>query len=252
MDAIVRLRVTVTELGALSRTVVVKRIACVILAAGLCAIGIQARANTSVYTYAVEDPSYGDIGSYTNTIERSGDRTHVETTLHVAIRLLGFVPVFTLDARRSEDWRMGRLISFNGATTTNGKTVYVSGQARDDTFVITSPAGVTVAPASVYPSNAWSPGILKAKLIMSTKTGEVENVHITAGTKTTFTLSGRTLAVRRYMINGRKPGILWFDSRGVAIAFQVWERGRPIKFVLVSRPTPSGADASCRLCLINQ
>ncbi|MDE2229622.1 MAG: hypothetical protein KGL11_11355 [Alphaproteobacteria bacterium] len=212
-------------------------VAAVIFAATLCTFGGRARADTWIYKYAVEHPTFGHIGSYTNIVERTGDRTHVESQLHVAVRLLGFV-IYRQDATRSEDWLKGRLVSFHGVTTTDGKSLDVSGEARGNTFVITSPAGVTVAPADVRPSNPWSATVLKANVMMSTKTGEVENVRITGGTEIAVTFDGRTRLLHQYLIDGRKRGLVWLDDRGAPIAFQVWERGTPIDLVLVSPPMP--------------
>ncbi|MGH6983275.1 MAG: DUF6134 family protein [Stellaceae bacterium] len=211
--------------------------AVLIFASALCAFVAPACAETQTYQYEVEHPTFGHIGTYTNIIEQSGDRTYVVSVLHVAVRLLG-IPVYRQDATRSEDWRNGRLVAFHGVTTTNGTSVDVAGEAHGNTFVITTPDGTTLAPADVRTSNPWSPTFLGAHVVMSTKSGRIEDVRISGGGETPVTFDGKTQTLRQYLINGEKPGIVWLDNRNVPIAFKVWEDGTPIQLVLISPAVP--------------
>lgn len=211
--------------------------AAVILGIALCAFVGPAHAVTQVYIYAVEHPTFGRIGTYTNIITQSNDHAHVVSLLHIAIRVLGFV-VYRQDATRTEEWRGDRFVSFQGVTTTNGTSYDVSGRARGDVFVITTPDGETVAPADVRPSDPWSPVVLHTHVMMSTKTGKIETVRILGGNEVAATFDGQTRLVRRYVIDGHKRGIVWLDDHDVPIAFQIWEQSTPIKLVLVSPAVP--------------
>ncbi|HYL48149.1 MAG TPA: DUF6134 family protein [Stellaceae bacterium] len=208
-----------------------------VLAFALCAFAQPARADTQIYQYEVEHPTFGNIGTYTNVVDQSGGRTHVESVLHVAVRLLGIV-VYRQDATRSEEWRNGRLIAFHGDTTTNGTSVEISGEARGNAFVITTPDGTTVAPADVRTSNPWSSRFLNAHVMMSTKSGRTETVRISGGNETAVTFDGTTRLLRQYLIDGQKRGVVWLDDHGVPIAFKVWEDGTPIELVLISPAIP--------------
>ena len=208
-----------------------------VIASALCAFVTPACAETQSYQYEVEHPTFGHIGTYTNIIDQSADRTHVESILHVAVRLLGIV-VYRQDATRSEDWRNGRLVAFHGVTTTNGTTVDVAGEARGNAFVITTPDGTTLAPAGVRTSNPWSLNFLDAHVMMSTKSGRIEDVRISGGNETPVTFDGKTQLLHQYLIDGQKRGIVWLDDRNVPIAFKVWEDGTPIQLVLISPAVP--------------
>lgn len=208
-----------------------------IFASALCAFVTPACAETQTYQYEVEHPTFGHIGTYTNIIEQSGDRTHVESVLHVAVRLLG-ITVYRQDATRSEDWHNGRLVAFHGITTTNGTSVDVAGEAHGNTFVITTPDGTTRAPADVRTSNPWSPNFLGAHVVMSTKSGRIEDVRISGSGETPVTFDGKTQTLHQYLIDGEKRGVVWLDDRNVPIAFKVWEGGTPIQFVLTSPAVP--------------
>src|SRR5579871_6202940 len=74
-----------------------------------------------VLSYRVKHAIYGDIGTYRNTIEQSGDTTTVLTEVHFKATLLGIV-VHREDAERQERWRGGRLVFFHGVTTKNGRS----------------------------------------------------------------------------------------------------------------------------------
>jgi Domain of unknown function (DUF6134) len=227
----------IRSLQTMARMPSVPTVAVIVFVVALCAFAEPARADTQSYTYAVEHPTFGRIGTYTNIVERSGDRTHVISSLHVAVRMLGFV-VYRQDAQRSEDWRRGRLVAFRSVTTTNGDSLEIAGEARGNAFVIITPTGTTLAPADVRPSNPWSPSVLEAHVMMSTKTGNIEDVRISGGDETAVTFDGKTRLLRRYVIDGRKRGVVWLDDRSVPIAFRVWEQDTPIELVLVSPPVP--------------
>lgn len=221
----------------MARTHSLPATAVLIFTSALCALVTPACAETQTYQYEVEHPTFGHIGTYTNIIEQSGDHTHVESVLHVAVRLLG-ITVYRQDARRSEDWRKGRLVAFHGVTTTNGTSVNVVGEAHGNSFVITTPDGTTQAPADVRTSNPWSPAFLGAHVVMSTKSGRIEDVRISGGGETPVTFDGKTQTLHQYLIDGEKRGVVWLDDRNVPIAFKVWENGTPIQLVLISPAVP--------------
>jgi uncharacterized protein DUF6134 len=201
------------------------------------ALALPVHADPTVYQYRVEHPTFGDIGTYTNSIEQTGDHTHVETSLHVLVRLLGMV-VYRQDATRSEDWREGRLTAFHGVTSTNGDPIEVTGTAVGDRFVITSPAGVAQVAAEVHPSNPWSAHVLRSNLMMSTKTGKVYDVRVSGGEEMPITLDGAVYRLRQYVIDGLHRDMVWLDDRGVPVAFRTDENGKPVDFVL-ENPSPA-------------
>src|SRR5260370_11812313 len=138
-----------------------------------------ARAARVVYAYRVRHPTYGDIGTYTNVVDRAGDDPNGRTELEVAVNAIGIV-MYRQEARRTEHWRNDRLVSFESVTVTNGDKLEVHGEARDGGFAITTPSGTVVAPSNVHPSNPWSAMVLNTDYMMSTKTGRLIHVRATA------------------------------------------------------------------------
>jgi hypothetical protein len=203
---------------------------CTALAA-IAASGPAAAAN-QVYAYRVTHARYGDIGTYTNVVERTGDAVRVDSELHLAVRILGIV-VFREEARRSEYWRNDRLVSFDGVTVTNGDKLELRGEARDGGFAVITPSGTVMAPAGIHPSNPWSAMVLNADVMMSTKSGRVTKVRVTGGEEEPVAFNGNTLRVHQYEIFSDKHQTVWFDDRGVAVGFRTEANGDPVDFVLV-------------------
>lgn len=205
--------------------------AAVLLAAGFAA---PAHAAPVRYEYRVVHPTYGDIGTYTNIVDREGDHTEVTSKLHIAVRLLG-ITVYRQDAERTELWHGKTLERFDGVTVTDGERLPVHGQAKNGGFVITTPSGTVTAPASVHPSNPWSPMVLDTGYMMSTRTGQVLPVHVRGGEVEPVALSGVTLKLHQYEVVSDKHQFVWLDDRGTPVAFRTNEHGKPVDFVLMGR-----------------
>ncbi len=54
------------------------------------------------FHYRAQHPVFGDIGTYSNTIESAGDTTTIRTTVHLKVTALGVV-LHREDAERTED-----------------------------------------------------------------------------------------------------------------------------------------------------
>jgi len=209
--------------------------------AALAPVGAQAA--TQILTYNVEHPTYGNIGTYTNTVSQNGNTAEVRTDLHVSVKMIG-IPLFHQDATRDEQWQNQRLVSFRSTTDDNGTNINVTGKADGGSFLINSSAiGTTTAPAQVHPSNPWAPFVLKTDMMMSSKTGKVSPVVVKDTGEVTATFDGRTMRVHQWFIDDDKHQVVWIDDRGVVVAFQTQEEGKPINFVLknetVSADTPT-------------
>lgn len=193
-----------------------------------------ALANPESYEYRVLHPTYGDIGTYTNIVDRRGDDTEVRTELRVRVTILGIV-VYRQEARRIERWHGEKLLSFDGVTLTNGEPVEVHGQVRDGGFAITTPTGTVMAPGHVHPSNPWSAMVLNSDVMMSTRNGRLLPAHVSGGEVRPVSLGGATLQLHQYEIVTYKRQFAWFNDDGVPIAFRIDENGTLIDFLLAHR-----------------
>jgi hypothetical protein len=185
-----------------------------------------------VLRYRVKHAIYGDIGTYSNTIEQTGDITTVLTEAHFKVSLLGIV-VHREDAQRQERWRGDRLVSFHGVTTKNGQRLEVRGEAHGDSFVIASPRGTFTAPADIHPANPWSANFLGSDTMMRVDTGAVEPVRISGGAETSVTINGVRLRTRQYEIDGKTRYKIWLsEAEQVPVMFSVDDDSGEVTFTL--------------------
>jgi hypothetical protein len=207
-------------------------VSCVFAASLAGASAASAQGPTEVLTYNVEHPSYGNIGTYTNTVSQDGNVADVRTELHIAVKVIG-IQLFHQDATREERWDNEHLVGFKSNTDDNGTQIGVTGKADDDAFHINSTVNGTVtAPPQVHPSNPWAPFVLNTDVMMSTKTGKISPVVVKDTGEVTMTFDGKQMRVHQWFVDDDKHQVVWIDDRGVVVAFQTQEQGSPINFVL--------------------
>ena len=170
------------------------------------------------FIYKVSHSTFGDIGTYSNTVEPSRDGTTVLTRAHFEVSMLG-VPLHREDAERTERWQGNRLVSFQGVTDKGNGPVEVKGEARGNGFVITSPQGTITAPASVHPANPWSNNFLSSNTMMRPDSGKIEQVRVGSGQETTVKIDGATVPAVKFEIDGSTKYTVWLDDRGVPVKF---------------------------------
>ena len=188
------------------------------LTAGLTA-GTAVAETPAQFIYRVSHSTFGDIGTYSNTVEPSRDGTTVQTRAHFEVSMLG-VRMYREDAQRTERWQGNRLVSFHGVTNKGDGPVEVKGEARGNGFVITSSSqGTITAPASVHPANPWSNNFLTSSTMMRPDDGKLEQVRVGGGKETTVKLDGATIPTVEYQVDGSTKYTVWLDGRGVPVKF---------------------------------
>jgi hypothetical protein len=170
------------------------------------------------FIYKVSHSTFGDIGTYSNTVEPSRDGITVQTQAHFEVSMLG-VRMYREDAARTERWQGNRLVSFHGVTDKGNGPVEVKGEARANGFVITSSQGTITAPASVHPANPWSNNFLTSNTMMRPDSGKIEQVRVGTGQETTVKIDGATIPVVKFEIDGSTKYTVWLDGRGVPVKF---------------------------------
>lgn len=181
--------------------------------------------------YQVQHSTFGNIGTYTNIVQRVGDMTTVRTTAHLLVKILG-VGLHREDAERTERWQGGRLISFLGNTKKNDNTIEVKGEAKGDQFVIVSPLGTFAAPAGVQPANPWSTQCLNSTTMMRVDNGKLEKVRVISGPDTAVTINGASVPARQYEIDGTTRYKIWFDHHNIPVMFSVDDDSGEVTFTL--------------------
>lgn len=208
-------------------------VAGVSLLAGLTAAWPAAAEAAAQFTYNVSHSRFGDIGTYSNTVEPTRDGITVLTRAHFEVKMLG-VRMYREDAERTERWQGNRLVAFRGVTDKGQGPAEVKGEARGNNFVITSPEGTITAPSSVHPANPWSANFLHSSTMMRPDSGKLEQVRVGAGQETTVDIDGESVKAVKYEVDGTTKYTVWLDGRGVPVKFLVDDDTGRVTFTLAA------------------
>ena len=170
--------------------------------------------------YRVEHSKYGDVGTYTNIVEKNADTTTVNTQGRIKVSVLG-IPAYRQSFDRVERWKGSRLVNFHSVTTENSKRTEVNGEAIGDQFTLVTPAGTVAAPANVRPANPWSDAVLSADTILTPDEGRVEKVSVSGGETAPIMINGHTVDTRHYRIQrleGKRYEV-WLNGEGIPVRF---------------------------------
>jgi hypothetical protein len=184
--------------------------------------------------YSVHHSRYGNIGTYSNSVEKSGDMTTVTTDAHIQVSILGIV-LYRQDAQRQERWNGNRLVSFHGVTTVNGKPLEMTGAAQGDQFVMMGPEGDIIAPASVKLANPWSSQVLSGNTLLTPDRGRMEDVKVKAGEEGMVAINGKQTRAKRYEIDrldGQKRYEVWMNDSGTPVQFITYNPNGTVTFTL--------------------
>ncbi len=184
--------------------------------------------------YRVQHSRYGNIGTYSNAVEKAGNVTTVTTEAHIAVSILGVV-LYRQDVTRQERWNADRLVAFHGVTTVNGKPYELTGSADGDRFVLMSPDGPIVAPASVKLANPWSADVLRGNTLITPDRGRIENVQVKTPQETSLAINGHATRTKHYEINrldGTKRYEIWLDDQGTPVQFITYNPNGMVTFTL--------------------
>ena len=193
------------------------------------------------YGYAVMHPTFGNIGSYSNTVTRAGNEVTVRTHVEIRVRI-AFVTVRQITADRSELWRSGRLARYRSVTVRDGKTIEVSGELQAGGFVIQGPLGKAVAPADVFPSNPWWIAITRATTVMAAETGRLRPVEFRLLGTESVRQGDRDVPARHFASgSGADRADLWCDAANIPVKFSIVEDDATITLTLASAPPASEA-----------
>ncbi|MCZ6847496.1 MAG: DUF6134 family protein [Alphaproteobacteria bacterium] len=191
----------------------------------------RAGAPPGTYEYAVHHSTYGDIGTFTNTVTHKGDEVIVNTRVRIAVKIL-FIVAHREEADRKEVWRNGQLVSYDSLTQENGKRLAVKGRANGSKFIIEGLDGRIEAPAAVHPPNPWSITITEKTLLLATASGKLLKVKATPVGEETIELPDRKVKARRFKVTGDMDLDLWYDENDVMVRFTYAADGENVMFTL--------------------
>jgi hypothetical protein len=197
-----------------------------------------AEAPAGVYHYVVRHPTFGVIGSFTNAVTNRPGETRVSTELHIKVSA-AIITLKSIEARREEVWRDGRLAAYRSVTDRDGRQIAVDGRADGDKFIVSGPRGTEEAPPDVYPSNPWSIAITRAHVFMAGESGRLYRTAFVEAPPQRITFGGRAVAARHFLAEAPTRPQLWYDG-DLLVQFSIVENGTEILFTLDDRRLAGG------------
>lgn len=185
-----------------------------------------------VLNYKAVHAKYGDIGTYSNTVAVKDGITTVTNQVRLRVRILG-ITAHREEGDRTEQWKDGRIIAFHGITLVNGDRTEVRGEAKGDSFAVTTPSGTVDAPANIRLSNPWSDNFIGATTMMAVDSGRIQPVSTGKGEKAPVKIGNATVEALRYDIVSKPPYKVWLDGSNVPVMFNVDDESGIVTFTLV-------------------
>src|SRR5882724_9076432 len=160
-----------------------------------------ALAGQQVYIYSVVHPFYGEIGTLTDTIDRSPEVMRLDSRLRIAVELLGIV-VYREESDTTEIMRGDRLVSLQSVTEKDGQHLEVHGEAQGDQFVVNATAGSFTGPAATAPCDPWVLKHTGEGAVVYPSTGRITNAHVSGGDYQRISVNGALVPTRHFAVMG--------------------------------------------------
>ena len=174
-----------------------------------------------------------EVGRHQFTLEDAGPELRLRSEAQFEARVL-FISLYSYVHEAVESWQGDCLQSLESRTETNGKRQTVSATTRAGRLTVTRPKGRDEHDGCVMSFAYWNPGILKARQLLNSQTGELVPVTITEQGQETITVRGRPLAATRHRISAEQVQIdLWYaDQQWIALE-ALAPGGRRLRYELI-------------------
>jgi hypothetical protein len=207
--------------------------------AGIC----PAVAGQQVYVYSVMHPIYGDIGTFTDKIDRNSKSTRIDSKLRIAVTFLGVV-AFRQDSDTTEIMHGDRLVSLQSVTDKDGQHLEVHGEVQGDRFVVIATGGSYAGPVAISPSDPWVLNRTGDETVVFTDTGRIIKMHVSGGGYDMVSVNGTSVSARHFIVMGDRQQEVWLDNQEIPIMFRTVEDGTAVDFMLQNAHTMAGGAAA--------
>lgn len=153
------------------------------------------------------------VGEHRVSFRRDGDTLHVAADFALEVRFLGFT-AYRYRYGSNSTWRGDCLVSLEAVVNDDGKRSRVSAVREGDQIRIGGDRGDLVAPAGVFPTDHWHPGVLGMDRVLNTLTGGINRVRIEDRGPATLASANGTLAARHFVYTGELNTEVWYDAAG--------------------------------------
>lgn len=175
------------------------------------------------------------IGLHRVAFRRDNGVLIAESRFAITITILG-LPVYNYEYTSTGRWRHGRLLRLEARTDDDGAVSEVYAERNNGRLKVRASGVQSVAPADLYPTTHWNPGVIGATQVLNTITGHINTVRMrNLGTDDVVTGASRRMA-RHFVYEGDLETEVWYDMRGRWVKMRfAGKDGVPIEY-------------RCRLC----
>lgn len=176
------------------------------------------------------------VGTHEVLFEQQGEELVVTARTFLSVDFL-LIPLYRFDYHSEALWRDGRLMALKAVTLENGDRSIVAARREGQGWNLSGEKEPVNGPETLYPTNHWHAGVVGAKEILNTITGDLSAVTIEDMGKEPVPAEDGEVFARRYVYSGGLEAEVWYDDAGrwVGLRF-VADDGSRIVF-------------RCRLCL---
>jgi hypothetical protein len=164
------------------------------------------------------------IGRRQIDFHRRDDGVQVDVVLHLKVTFLGLT-VYRFGYQSGNSWRNGRLSGLTAITNDDGDQKRVEAVKAGGMMTVTGLFGEMTAPAGLYPTDHWNPGVRNSQTVINTIAGELADVRITAsGGERVEVGDGSRLATRYVYSGGLHDVEVWYDGKGRRVRLRFPDR----------------------------
>lgn len=155
------------------------------------------------------------IGTHRFTVNHQDDGgATIESSASFDVRILG-IAAYRYRHRATEQWRGDCLAAIDATTNDNGRSLRVTGLARDGGFQLQQPAPESLPPC-VGAYAYWNRNLLlRQRALLNPQTGKLDALRVESLGRETLQWQGQTIVAERYRLHAAQNVIdLWYSLAG--------------------------------------
>ena len=175
-----------------------------------------------------------EIGTHDYVLRRNDSQLQVRSEASFEYRLL-FVKLYEYQHENTETWSGNCLTAIESQTDANGEPFRVSGELRDDRFVLSGSEGTSELSGCNWSFAYWNSSFLSQDQLINAQNGEVLEVEVSEPELEEIEVRGNRLTAKRYRLTAGEMKIeLWYSENDEWLALETEARGgRKLRYVLI-------------------
>lgn len=153
------------------------------------------------------------IGAHRVAFRHDNGDLIAESRFAIKITVLG-LPVYTYEYTSIGRWRNGMLMHLEARTDDDGDVSTVGAEHRDGTLKVRGDGVRAVAPAGIYPTTHWNPGVIGTRQVLNTLTGRINSVRMRNTGIEDVATGTSSRAARHFAYEGELETEVWYDMAG--------------------------------------